>query len=114
MNVTMDDVGRLAFEVRRFLLRGDLMTRLTGMGVLYLEFADVGSMHDAHAAIVLATSDVVRRLGEPAEEFIDDHTIALTPHAGIRIVLSCKRRFAVKSGGSVAYRDIAFNPIPPT
>jgi len=41
--------------------------------------------------------------------YVDDHTIEIEPYAGVSIILSCKQRFAVQSGGSVGYRDIAFN-----
>ena len=101
------DFTRLAMEVRRFLEKSDTMARLAGMPVLYLELPDVGTMHNLHREIVQAMPDTYR-LGKDAWSYPDDHTIKFEPMAGVTIVLSCKQRFAVQSGGSVAYRDIAF------
>ena len=108
MNLEPDDFKRLAFEVRRFVSKGDLLTRLTGMGTLYLEFPDVGTMHNVHRAILQAMGPDLNLLGKNPWEYVDDHTIEIMPYAGVSIVLSCKQRFAVRAGGSIGYRDIAF------
>ena len=109
MKFEADDFQRLAFEVRRFLSKSDTMSRLSAMPVLYLELPDVGVMHNLHRAIVTA----MPRMSVHGDgwTYPDDHTIKFEPYAGVTIVLSCKQRFAVKSGGSVAYRDIAFQDI---
>jgi len=105
-----DDFKRLVFEVRRFLVKSDTMAKLAGIPVLYLELPDVGTMHHLHREIVQAMPPeymTMRANGSPWD-YPDDHTIRFEPYAGVTIVLSCKQRFAVQSGGSVAYRDIAF------
>lgn len=110
MKFEPDDFKRLAFEVRRFLVKSDTMARLAGMPVLYLELPDVGTMHHLHREIVQAMPQeymMATTNGSPWS-YPDDHTIKFEPFAGVTIVLSCKQRFAVQSGGSVAYRDIAF------
>lgn len=101
------DFLRLAAEVRRFLVKSATMARIAGMPVLYLELPDVGTMHDLHREIVESLPQTYA-LGKDAWTYVDDHTIKFEPMAGVTIVLSCKQRFAVQSGGSVAYRDIAF------
>jgi len=102
------DIDRLAFEVRRFLNKGDFLTRLSGMATLYLEFPDVGTMHNAHKSIVQALPPNGMRPDGCLYEYIDDHTIRIEPIAGIAFVLSCKQRFATTMGGSLGYLDIAF------
>ena len=109
MEIKPDDFRKLAFSVHDFLARGDLKTRLATEAKLYLEFPDVGAMHDAHIAIRRAMLlDFLRTGNNEASRYIDDHTIVLEPYAGISVVLTCAQRFAVKSGGSVGYRDIIF------
>lgn len=113
MELEPDDFKRLSFEVRQFLGKADLLTRLSGMAKLYLEFPDVGTMHNVHRAIIDAMDPamlVMSGTGRPWE-FVDDHTIEIEPYAGVSIILSCKQRFAVRSGGSVGYRDIAFKQV---
>lgn len=51
-----DDLGRLTHEVRRFLGKGDLLTRLSMRARLYLEFPDVGTMKAAEMAVLRAMS----------------------------------------------------------
>lgn len=113
MKLEPDDFKRLAVEVRRFLAKGDILTRMAGMAQLYLEFPDVGSMHNAHKAI-LQSMQPGEHLG-PTERYVDDHTIALEPFAGVSIILTCKQRFATTARGSLGYRDIAFKTmdLPP-
>lgn len=113
--LTPDDFKRLSAEVRRFLSKGGVMSRLAGMGTLYLEFPDVGTMHDMHRAIVNGMAGDLMAMSSSGQPwtFVDDHTIRIEPLAGVTIVLSCKQRFAVQSGGSVGYRDIAFKRIDP-
>ncbi len=113
LNISSEDISRLGHEVRRFLSKGDLLTRLSGMGTLYLEFPDVCIMHNAHMSIMQAMSKelTMSRPGSLPYEYVDDHTIRWEPLFGVQIVLSCKQRFAVKSGGSVGYRDVAFRTV---
>jgi hypothetical protein len=111
MQFETDDFKRLAFEVRRFLVKSNTMARLVGMPVLYLELPDVGTMHNLHHEIVQAMPPEYFPPSGQAWTYPDDHTIKFEPFAGVTIVLSCKQRFAVESGGSVAYRDIAFSTI---
>ncbi len=109
MNFEPGDFKRLAFEVRRFLSKADAMSRLATTPVLYLELPDVGAMRALHVAIVSAmTPDQLASPAKGAWSYPDDHSIKYEPYAGVTIVLSCKQRFAVQMGGSVAYRDIAF------
>lgn len=110
MQFEADDFKRLAVEVRRFLVKSDTMARLAGMPVLYLELPDVSTMHHLHKEIVRSMPVEYHVSGQPWTH-IDDHTIRFEPYAGVTIVLSCKQRFAVTMGGSVAYRDIAFKAI---
>lgn len=110
-----DDFMRLAREVRRFLVKSNTMAKIAGMPVLYFELPDVGTMHQLHREIVEAMPPeymLIKLSGVPWD-FTDDHTIRFEPYAGVTIVLSCKQRFAVPSGGSVAYRDIAFTTHKP-
>ena len=108
MGFEEQDFTRLAVEVRRFLVKSDTMAKMAAMPVLYLELPDVGTMHHLHREIVQALPPTyMTRMGE-MWTYPDDHTIKFEPFAGVTIVLSCKQRFAVQSGGSVAYRDIAF------
>ena len=111
--VKSEDIKRLAHDIRLFLNKGDLLTRLSVMPTLYLEFPDVGVMHDAHRSILQAlSSDMINTVGRDAPyDYIDDHTIRMQPLMGVVIVLSCKQRFATKMGGSVGYRDIAFQTV---
>jgi hypothetical protein len=104
------DFKRLAVEVRRFLLKSDTMARLATIPVLYLELPDVGTMHHLHREIINTMPPEFLNMKPPGQpwDYPDDHTIRFEPYAGVTIVLSCKQRFAVQSGGSVAYRDIAF------
>lgn len=112
MNIEPDDINRLAHEVRLFLGKGDMLTRLSGMATLYLEFQDVGTMRTAHKAIILAIrTEAAMHVDGAHCEYVDDHTIRLEPIFGIQIVLSCKQRFATTSGGSLGYRDIAFRDV---
>ena len=108
MQIEEDDFKRLAFEVSRFLSKGDLKTRLATQAKLYLEFPDVGSMHHAHRAIVNAMGPSWYSANKEPWTYIDDHTVLLEPYAGVCVVLTCVQRFAVKAGGSVGYRDIVF------
>ena len=112
MSYDEKDFGRLAFEVRRFLSKSDIMTHLTTLPVLYLEMPDVGTMHRLHKDIIAGMPP--GWLMSPTMTpwtYPDDHTIKFEPYAGVTIVLSCKQRFAVQSGGSVGYRDIAFRSV---
>lgn len=109
MQFEPDDFKRLAFEVRRFLQKGDAMTRLATSPVLYLELPDVGKMRALHVAIASAmTPDMQHNPQNAGWSYPDDHTIKYEPYAGVTIVLSCKQRFATTMRGSVGYRDIAF------
>lgn len=111
MGFEEQDFTRLAMEVRRFLVKSNTMAKIAGMPVLYLELPDVGTMHHLHHEIVAAMPPTYltgnKGTGGPWS-YPDDHTIKFEPFAGVTIILSCKQRFAVQSGGSVAYRDIAF------
>lgn len=111
MQIEEKDIGRLAQEIRRFLGKADIMTRLSTMATLYLEFADVGAMHHAHQSILRAIPAGMTAINGAPYEYIDDHTIRLEPVAGITIVLSSKQRFAHPTRGSVGYRDIAFRSV---
>jgi hypothetical protein len=112
MQIEEKDIARLSMEVRRFLQAADVMSRLTVMPTLYLEFPHVGLMHHAHASILRAMHpNFVTNPHRGASEFIDDHTIRLIPVAGVVIVLSCKQRFETKMHGSVGYRDVAFETV---
>lgn len=109
MNLDPDDIRRLALEVRRFLNKGGVLTRLTGMAKLYLEFPDIDTMHHVHQSILIAMPpEAFLTTGTQSETYVDDHTIEIAPFAGISIILSCKQRFATTSGGSLGYRDVAF------
>ena len=109
MDMTADDIGRLALEVRRFLGKADMLTRITGMAKLYVEFPDAGTMHHFHTSILRAMPPTAALMtGTRAETYVDDHTIEIAPFAGISIILSCKQRFATTAGGSMGYRDVAF------
>lgn len=110
MQFDHDDFGRLAFEVRRFLSKTDIMTRMTVAPALYLELPDVRTMRALHMDIVSAMPpyQLAPHINSSPWSYPDDHTIKYEPFAGVTIVLSCKQRFAVQMGGSVAYRDIAF------
>lgn len=113
MQFEEQDFQRLATEVRRFLVKSDTMARLAAIPVLYLELPDVGTMHNLHREIVhsMPPHYFARAGGKEWWTYLDDHTIKFEPFAGVTIVLSCKQRFAVESGGSVAYRDIAFKSV---
>lgn len=65
MNLIDDDIKRLAFEVRRFLGKGDLMTRLGSNAKLCLEFPTHAAMYDAHSAIMLALHADRLAVGKP-------------------------------------------------
>ena len=110
MKFEADDFRRLAHEVRHFVVESDTMARLAAMPVLYLELPDAGTMHHLHREIVQAMPPEYMLAKEPWT-YPDDHTIQFQPYAGVTIVLSCKQRFAVQSGGSVGYRDIAFKTV---
>ncbi len=105
------DYPRLAMEIRRFLSKADIITRLSAMPVLYLELPDVGTMHALHVEIIRSMQSMLISCGGQQWSFPDDHTIKFEPMAGVTIVLSCKQRFEVMTGGSVAYRDIAFQDV---
>ena len=106
----LDRAAELALAVRQFLLPHDLMTRLSTPAKLYLEFSDIMAMHRAHLLIEQEVRDSRYRpaAGQPLYRYVDDHTIVLDVYAGIEIVLTCAQRFAVSTGGSIAYRDILF------
>lgn len=109
MNIEAKDLDRLSSEIRMFLGKAALRTRLATMAKLYLEFSDVGTMRDAHMSILRALEPVMRMMvrgGEPTT-YVDDHTVELQ-FGGVSIILTCKQRFAVRSRGSIGYRDIAF------
>lgn len=116
MKIDEGDLERLCIEVRRFLQKTDALTRLSTTPILYLEVATVGMMHHLRAEILSAMSKhlLLASPGGNPIEYIDDHTMRITPYAGVTIVLSCGQRFAVKTGGSVGYRDIAFATITRT
>ena len=105
MQLEKNDLLRLSMEVRRFLNKGDLMTRLSTMAKLYLEFPDVGSMRAAHVAVMRSLVDELHIVND-APHYVDDHTIEIQV-AGVSIILSSKQRFMTMRG-SVGYRDIAF------
>lgn len=107
------EFAHMAFGVTRFLGVLDLKSRLATMPTLYLEFPDVGSMRAAHLKIMQEIHENGNMGIKPVYEFIDDHTLRIEPFAGVSVVLSCKQRFAVKTSGSVGYRDIAFVDVPP-
>ena len=106
----MDSAAELALSVRRFLDKLDLRTKLSTAAKLYLEFADVGGMHQAFLAIATEARRSNYRYAAAGNFFryIDDHTIVFDAFAGVEIVLTCVQRFEVKAGGSVGYRDILF------
>ena len=80
------------------------------MAKLYLEFPDVGTMHTVHRNIVNAMHHDMMIMGPSGQPwtYVDDHTIEIMHMAGVSVILSCKQRFAVQSGGSLAYSDIVF------
>jgi hypothetical protein len=110
MQLDPDDFKRLAFDVRRFLSKADVMARMATVPVLYLELPDIGTMRTLHMEIVQAMTpdQLASRIDKSPWSYLDDHTIKYEPFAGVTIVLSCKQRFAVQARGSVGYRDIAF------
>jgi hypothetical protein len=111
INIDSSDVRRLGLEVRRFLAKGDLLTKLGTQAKLYLEFPDVSTMRNAHASILGACQEFINtRVGTP-DRYIDDHTVEIEV-AGIGIVLSSRQRFLTMRGGSVGYRDLMFVEAP--
>lgn len=110
MQFESDDFKRLAAEVRRFLSKGDAITRLAATPALYLELPGVDLMRALHVAIVraMAADQLMSSPSASPWTYLDDHTIKYEPYAGVTIILSCKQRFATQMRGSVGYRDIAF------
>ena len=110
MTYERDDILRLAHEIRRFLAKGDLTTRLATMGKLYLEFPDVATMHHVHTNLmVVLAKDLL--IEQKTSTYIDDHTLELQI-MGVAIILSSKQRFITMKQGSIGYRDIAFRSKP--
>lgn len=112
-NLSADDFKRLSLEIRHFLAKSTILARITGVASLYLEFPDVGTMHDVHRDIVRALMSDPMMMDRHADmqSYPDDHTVLIAPFAGVRIVLSCKQRFETLSGRSVGYRDVVFVPL---
>lgn len=109
------DTRPISAEIRNFLERADIYRRMTVQPVLFLEFSDVGSMRKTLMDILENLPSEMMIIGDPSEpgpyKFIDDHTVAFNPYAGVRIVLSSKQRFNTPMRGSVGYRDIAFEEV---
>ncbi len=106
-----DLYGQMSVAVREFVDAGSFQASMTVNPVIYLEFPDVGTMHEFLSTMLRDYGDMFmlsKPLGGPPYEYIDDHTVKFTPYAGVELCLSCKQRFAVKMGGSVGFRDIAF------
>ena len=111
MNLSPDDLQRLTHEVRRFLSKGDLMTRLATRARLYLEFPDVGSMHNAEVAIMQALGPMMYLAPGANPTTVDEGTIEIE-FGGMTIMLTCKQRFMTPSGKAVGYGSMEFKEWP--
>lgn len=100
-----EDLERLAFEVRRFLGKGDYLTRICGMAKVYLEFPDIGSMYQARMDILRSMPPSMAAMGDKAIRRIDDGTIEIEV-GGVSVILTCKKRFMTPSGIDAGYNQV--------
>lgn len=116
MIISDDDLIRLASEVNHFLGKADLATRLSTKARLYFEFADVGAMYGAHAAIMRAISPRLIPTQTEPYRAIDSETIEIEV-ASVLITLTCKKRFVHPDGKlrrpkSYGYSELYFKKGP--
>ena len=108
----INDILRLAHEIRTFVAKGGFEHRFATMAKLYFEFADIGAMHGMQMQLLRALDPITRFSMDHIDcsRRIDDETIEIEI-GGISVILTCKQRFAAQSGRAVGYNDIQFQQL---